>query len=237
MTGNFFSRWIYWAPFVLQLLFLCVSVFCWWQALQLRYPLLSDGSTIHTHIHRKKTQQHTTTVYLSEKTCSTLNLRSVPPFNRNIRAVFHSHQSFVWEWVDAMCVLAIQSHWHTNETKRNECRKRKVLFADMCAFFMCSLVEFSGNLAFYDCWLCECMREGVHTCNSRKKQQQLSNWKSMRTIFGMQCFILCHLSMLYHFIIIVYIDERRTSTKLTAHNLHGIPLLDHDQIKIGFHCK
>lgn len=191
MTGNFFSQWIYWAPFVLQLLFLCVCILLVASALlQPRHLLLPDDSTLHTN---------TTTVYLSEKTCSTLNLRSVPPFDWNIRALFHSHQSFVWEWVNdvgrSICVCSLYSHTGTqmkeNKAKRMQ-KKRKVLCAEICVHFFVFTCRIFWEFDFL--WL---LTSWVWVY-ARRRTLAKNNCptKSMRTIFGMQCFILWHLSML-----------------------------------------
>lgn len=71
---------------------------------------------------------------LSLKTCFTLHLRSVPPFDWIIRALFHSHQSHIivcmHSWVCNLCARCTLAHKRTYAERSTN----KILSVDVCAF-------------------------------------------------------------------------------------------------------
>lgn len=93
-------------------------------------------------------------------------------------------------------VLVIQPHWHTNE---HVCRKREKFSLLICVRFFLFTCRIFWEFGFYDCWLWVFAHRRtfafffIANCPTME---------SMRTIFGMQWFILWHLSRLsFHHIV------------------------------------
>lgn len=232
-VGTFYDRKflftanIYWAPFVLQLLFLCLY-FAWWRARCSHVICCCPTIPLFTHtqqpfISPKKPVPHLIYVLFH------LSIEIFAHYFIHICHLCESERTMnVGRSIDVCARYTVTLAHKRNETKRMQ-KEESSVRRYVCIFFLVFTCRIFWEFDFL--WLLTLLNvcAKAYTCILKKKKMQLSNEINENNLWNAVLYLVAPINAIIPSSL--YIDERRTSTQFAWHPFAII------SYKNCFHCK